>query len=232
MQGVADEGGFWPAFDSNEQALDYLLRAIEGAGFVPGEDIAVSLDIAASDFCQEGEYRLARDGKTVDADGLSEILLGWIERYPIVAIEDPLDQEDDAAMAKFTSAAGAMLEVVADDYICTRADRIQRAASIGACNTALIKPNQGGTLSEARAALEMAQVAGWESIVSARSGESEDVTIVHLAVGWEVKQLKVGSFSRSERMAKWNEGLRIAQQLGQGGGQLCARSSFPWGKTR
>jgi enolase len=229
LQGVADEGGFWPAFDSNEQALDYLLRAIEGAGFVPGEDIAVSLDIAATDFCRGGEYRLARDGKTVDADGLSEILLGWLERYPIVAIEDPLEQQDDAAMAKFTAAAGAGLELVADDFICTQAARIRHAASIGACNTALIKPNQAGTLSEARAALEMAQAVGWESIVSARSGESEDVTIVHLAVGWGVKQLKVGSFSRSERMAKWNEGLRIAQQLGQGGGQLSARASFPWG---
>jgi enolase len=120
--------------------------------------------------------------------------------------------------------------VIADDFICTTASKIESAASNGACNTALIKPNQAGTLSEARLALEAARAADWESIVSARSGETEDVTIVHLAVGWGVKQLKVGSFTRSERMAKWNEGLRIAESLGQNGDSFPARDSFPWGK--
>ena len=229
LQGVADEGGFWPAFDTNEQALDYLLRAIEKAGFTPGADLAISLDIAATDFGKAGEYRLAADGKTIDADGLSEMLLGWLERYPIVAIEDPFGEDDAEAMAKFTTAAGKKVEVIADDFICTNAARIQSAASIGACNTALIKPNQAGTLSETLAALNAARAAGWESIVSARSGETEDTTIVHLAVGWGVRQLKVGSFSRSERMAKWNEGLRIAENLGQQGGRLPGRESFPWG---
>ena len=230
MQGVADEGGFLPAFNSNEQALDYLVRAIEGAGFIPGQDIAISLDIAATDFGKAGEYVLATDAKTVDSDGLSEMLLGWIDRYPIIAIEDPLGEDDDEAMAKFTAAVGEKVEVIADDYICTTASKIKKAAAIGACNTALIKPNQAGTLTEAKAALDAANAMGWESIVSARSGESEDVTIVHLAVGWGVKQLKVGSFSRSERMAKWNEGLRVAESLGQGAGQLFARNRFPWGK--
>jgi len=122
------------------------------------------------------------------------------------------------------------VEVVGDDFICTNASRIESAAALGACNTALIKPNQVGTLTETHAALQAARAAGWESIVSARSGETEDVTIVHMAVGWGVKQLKVGSFSRSERMAKWNEGLRIAEALGQGGGTLSPRSAFPWGK--
>jgi len=120
--------------------------------------------------------------------------------------------------------------VVADDFICTGAARIEHAARLGACNTALIKPNQAGTLSESLAALDAARNAGWESIVSARTGESEDVTIVHLAVGWGVKQLKVGSFSRSERMAKWNEGLRIAEALEQHGGRLAPRADFPWGR--
>ncbi len=230
MQGVADEGGFWPAFDSNEQALDYLVRAIEGAGFTPGLEIAISLDIAATDFGKNGKYRLATDGKTVDSDGLSEILLRWIEHYPIVAIEDPLGEDDPEAMAKFTKAAGRKIEVIADDFICTTASNIESAASIGACNTALIKPNQAGTLSEAKGALDAATRAGWEAIVSARSGETEDVTIVHLAVGWGVKQLKVGSFSRSERMAKWNEGLRVAEKLGSGGDLFPKRDSFPWGK--
>ncbi|MCB0061738.1 MAG: phosphopyruvate hydratase [Caldilineaceae bacterium] len=230
MQGVADEGGYWPAFDSNEEALDYLLRAIEGAGLTPGTDVAISLDIAATDFCRDGQYQLAADGKIVDADGLSEMLLRWLERYPIVAIEDPMGEDDADAMAKFTAAAGDKIEVVADDFICTTAARIQAAADRGACNTALIKPNQAGTLTETKAALVAARAAGWESIVSARSGETEDTTIVHLAVGWGVKQLKVGSFARSERMAKWNEGLRIGDRLGQDGGKIAARESFPWGR--
>ena len=228
LAGVADEGGFWPDFGTNEEALDFLVRAIEGAGFIPGSDIAISLDIAATDFGRDGQYKLATDDKTVDSDGLSEMLLGWLEKYPIVSIEDPLGEDDHEAMTKFTAAAGANVEVVADDYICTSADKIEGANSIGACNTALIKPNQAGTLTEAKAALEAARAAGWESIVSARSGESEDVTIVHLAVGWGLKQLKVGSFTRSERMAKWNEGLRIAEVIGSNGNDLPSRESFPW----
>ena len=230
MQGVADEGGFWPAFDSNEMALDYLVRAIEGAGMAPGEDIAISLDIAATDFYRESRYQLSTDNRAVDADGLSEMLLRWLEQYPIVAIEDPLAEDDTEAMAKFTAAAGDKVQVIADDFICTSAARIRQSASLNACNTALIKPNQAGTLSETKAALDTSRSVGWDAIVSARSGETEDTTIVHLAIGWGVKQLKVGSFSRSERMAKWNEGLRIAEDLGQGGGQLAPRSSFPWGK--
>ncbi len=231
LQGVADEGGYWPAFDNNEEALDFLVRSIERAGYTPGQDVAISLDIAASDFGKDRRYTLALDGRQVDTDGLSEMLLGWLARYPIVAIEDPLGEDDPEGMARFTKAAGPGVEVVADDFICTGAARIAHAASISACNTALIKPNQAGTLTETRAALDAAHAAGWESIVSARSGESEDVTIVHMAVGWGAKQLKVGSFSRSERMAKWNEGLRIAEALGQGGGQLATRSGFPWGRS-
>ena len=228
LRGVADEGGFWPDFNSNEEALDFLVRAIEGAGFTPGDEIAISLDIAATDFGRGGQYKLAADNRVVDADGLSEILLTWLDKYPVVSIEDPLGEDDADALAKFTVAAGPKVEVVADDFICTSADKIKKAKLIGACNTALIKPNQAGTLTEAKAALDAAHLAGWESIVSARSGESEDVTIVHLAVGWGVKQLKVGSFSRSERMAKWNEGLRVAEVIGSGGGNLHSRSSFPW----
>lgn len=228
-QGVADEGGFWPAFATNEQALDFLLRAIELAGFTPGEQVAISLDIAATDFGRNGSYTLSRDGKAVDTDGLSEMLLGWLERYPIVAIEDPLAEDDPVGMAAFTSAVGGRVQVIADDFICTDAARIEQAVAAGACNTALIKPNQAGTLSETKAAFDAAGAAGWDSIVSARSGETEDTTVVHLAVGWGAKQLKVGSFTRSERMAKWNEGLRLAEALGQEGGVLAPRSAFPWG---
>lgn len=230
LQGVADEGGYWPAFNSNEQALDFLVRAIEHAGFTPGDEIAISLDIAATDFGKDGRYNLATDGQTVDTDGLSEMLLGWLDRYPIIAIEDPVAEDDADGMAKFTAAAGNNVEIVADDFICTSEDRITRAAATGACNTALIKPNQAGTLTEAKAAFDAAGKVGWNSIMSARSGETEDVTIVHLAVGWGVRQLKVGSFARSERMAKWNEGLRIAEALGQGRGRLSEPGAFPWGR--
>ena len=231
LRGVADEGGYWPEFSSNAQALDFLVKAIEKGGFEPGVDVAISLDIAASDFGKGGRYKLATDDKTVDSDALSEMLLGWLARYPIVAIEDPLGEDDEAGLARFTEAAGQNVEIVADDFICTSASRIRQAASQAACNTALIKPNQAGTITETKAALDAARDAGWQSIVSARSGETEDTTIVHLAVGWGVKQLKVGSFSRSERMAKWNEGLRIADTLGMAGGRLASRSTFPWGNT-
>ena len=231
LAGVADEGGWWPAFDSNETALEFLLRAIERAGRRPGEEMAISLDIAATDFrVAPGRYRLALDGREVDSDALAEMLLGWLAKYPIVAIEDPLAEDDGAAMARFTAAVDLRVQVVADDFICTSATRIHAAAAIGACNTALIKPNQVGTLTETRAALDAARDAGWGAIVSARSGETEDVTIAHLAVGWGALQLKVGSFARSERMAKWNEGLRIAEALGPDGGPLPVRASFAWGR--
>lgn len=229
LYGVADEGGFWPAFDSNEQALETLVRAIEKAGYSPGEEVAISLDIAATDFCQRGQYQLAAEGRTVDSEMLSQMLLDWLRRYPIVAIEDPLSEDDNKGMVAFTQTAGPNVQIVADDFICTSAARIENAAAIGACNTALIKPNQAGTLSETRAAFDKASDRGWDSIISARSGETEDTTIVHLAVGWGAKQLKVGSFTRSERMAKWNEGLRIADELGKDGGPLPPRESFPWG---
>jgi enolase len=228
LAGVADEGGYWPAFDGNEDALGFLMRAIERAGLKPGDDVAISLDIAASEFYRNGRYRLARDNAERDTDGMIEMLLGWVERYPIVSIEDPLAEDDEAGLIAFTRAVGEQVQVVGDDYLVTNARRVMAGAARGACNAVLVKPNQAGTLTETHAALEASRDAGWGAIVSARSGESEDVTIVHLAVGWEAKQLKVGSFSRSERMAKWNEGLRIARALG-GRGALPPRSAFPWG---
>ena len=227
IAGVADEGGFWPLFESNEEALDLLVNAIERAGFTPGEDVAISLDIAATQLGRGGQYVIAREGRRLSSEGMIAMLLGWLRKYPIVAIEDPLAEDDAAGIAAFTRAAGASVEVVGDDFICTDPRRIAAAADIGACNTALIKPNQIGTLTETKAALDAARAAGWNTIVSARSGETEDVTIVHLAVGWGIEQLKVGSFTRSERMAKWNEGLRLADELPTGL-QLPDRGRFRW----
>lgn len=235
LQGVADEGGFWPAFDNNEDALETLTRAIEKSGHRPAEDIAISLDIAASEFGSGGDYRLARDNRELGSDLLSGMLVDWTERFPVVSIEDPLGEDDADGMVRFTWAVSKRVQVVGDDFLVTNAARIAQAAKDKACNAVLIKPNQAGTLSRTKAAFDAAKTAGYGAIISARSGETEDTTIVHLGVGWGVKQLKVGSFARSERMAKWNEGLRIAETIsgvaGSGlpvDGNLPARAEFPW----
>jgi enolase len=214
LRGFADEGGYWPEFSSNEEALETLMRAIERAGFTPGHEIAISLDIAASEFGRNGRYRLGLDKRELDSDGLAEMLLGWLDRYPIHSIEDPLAEDDTAGLQKFTRAARGRCQVVGDDYLVTDAARVKAAAAAGACTCLLVKPNQAGTISQTKAAFDAARSAGFATIVSARSGESEDVSIVHLAVGWGAGQLKVGSFARSERMAKWNEALRIEEALG------------------
>lgn len=212
--GVADEGGWWPAFSTNEEALEALVGAIERAGFVPGDDIAIALDIAASEFGRSGRYTLGLESRELDSDGLIELLLRWLDRYPIVSIEDPLAEDDPAGFARFTEAAGHRVQVVGDDLLVSHAPLVEQAAAIGAANTVLLKPNQRGTLTETLQAWRAAQAAGYAGIVSARSGETEDTTIVHLAVGWQTGQLKVGSFARGERMAKWNEALRIEERLG------------------
>ena len=214
LAGVADEGGWWPNFASNEEALEMTVRAIERAGCHPGSDAAISLDIAASEFGRDGVYTLALDQRELDRDGLSEMLLGWIERYPIVSIEDPFAEDDRVAWIAFTRAAGHRVQIIGDDYLTTNAERVDEARVDEACNAVLIKVNQAGTLTEAKAALDVARAAGFGTIVSARSGETEDTAIAHLAVGWNAGQLKVGSFARSERMAKWNEVLRIEEALG------------------
>lgn len=209
--GVADEGGWWPDFRSNEEALSTLTRAIDRAGYGQGEAM-IALDIAASELATGGRYRLALEDRDFDSDGWLELVCSWLNTYPILSIEDAVSESDEDGMRKLTAAVGDRVQIVGDDFLVTSAARIERAVAVGACNAALIKPNQAGTITEARAALVKAQDAGWGTIISARSGESEDVTITHLAAGWNAGQLKVGSFSRSERMAKWNEGLRIERR--------------------
>ena len=223
LHGVADEGGYWPAFKSNEEGLAELVGAIADAGLEPGTDVGIALDIAANQLYRSGNYHLALENRTLSAEQLHAMLLRWIERYPIVSIEDPFAEHHDAAMRAFTKAAG--IQVVGDDFFVTSADRVSKAA--GACNAVLLKPNQVGTVSETFACWQAAREAGYRAIVSARSGDSEDVSVVHLAVGWGVPQLKVGSFSRSERMAKWNEGLRIEEALGSKALPFPARRLFP-----
>ncbi len=214
LQGVADEGGYWPVFDSNEQALETLVRAIEAAGFVPGHEVAISLDIAASEFGRAGRYRLGLESRALDSDGLCEMLVRWCDRYPIVSVEDPLAEDDPEGLRRFTAAVGDRIQVIGDDFLVTSAQRVVEAAASGAVNAVLVKVNQAGTVTEAHAALQAAREAGFGTIVSARSGETEDLSIAHLAVGWDAGQLKVGSFSRSERMAKWNEMIRIEASMG------------------
>ena len=214
LYGVADEGGYWPAFKFNEEALAELTGAISDAGFEPGADVAIALDIAATQLWRGGRYHLALENRALSADQLHAMLLRWIERYPIVSIEDPFAEHDAEAMASFTRTAGDRIQIVGDDFFVTDAKKLQEGKAKGACNAVLLKPNQTGTLTETLACWRAAQAAGYGAIVSARSGETEDVSIVHLAVGWGVPQLKVGSFARSERMAKWNEGLRIEEALG------------------
>ena len=214
LQGVADEGGWWPAFTANEQALDSLVRAIELAGFAPGREVGIALDIAASEFGAKGRYRLSLEKRELDSAGMIDMLRRWIDSYPILSIEDPLAEDDMEGFVAFTQGLGDRVQIVGDDLLVTEAARVREAAARGAGNAVLLKPNQRGTLTETLEAWRTAQAVGFAGIVSARSGESEDVSIVHLAVGWGVGQLKVGSFARSERMAKWNEAIRIEEELG------------------
>ena len=213
VQGVADEGGWWPAFDSNEAALDLLMRAIEAAGYTPGDEVSIALDIAASQFGAGGRYRLSLEQREVDRDAFAELLLGWTLRYPILSIEDPFAEDDPEGFRRFTAAVGARVQIVGDDLLVTNATRVVEAARDRLATAVLIKPNQAGTITETKAALDAARANGLAAIVSARSGETEDTTIAHLAVGWDAGQVKVGSIARGERTAKWNELLRIEEAL-------------------
>jgi enolase 1/2/3 len=210
LAGVADEGGWWPAFKSNEEGLAELVGAISDAGFEPGTDVAIALDAAATQFYRGGRYLLALEERSLTAEQLHAMWLRWLDAYPIVSIEDPFAEDDPEAMRAFTKAAGARVQIVGDDLFVTSAAKVDAELA----NAVLLKPDQVGTVTETLACWDAARGKGMRAIVSARSGETEDVSIVHLAVGWGVPQLKVGSFARSERMAKWNEALRIEEALG------------------
>ena len=214
LAGIADEGGWWPQFDSNEEALETLTEAIALAGETPGQNVVISLDIAASEFGTKGKYQLALENRTLTSDQLIDLLGSWLDRYPIASIEDPLAEDDKAGMIAFTAAHGQNVQIIGDDYFVTNEALVKAALQDKAANAVLIKVNQIGTVTEALTTFQTAQEAGWGTIISARSGETEDASISHLSVGLGGGQLKVGSFQRSERMVKWNECLRIQDEIG------------------
>ncbi len=214
LQGVADEGGYWPAFGTNEAVFSALVEAIEKAGYAPGRDVAISLDIAATDLWHQGAYRLGLEQRSLTTEQMVGLMVAWCEKYPIISIEDPVAEDDWAGWDLVTRALGHRCQLIGDDLFTTNLGRINRGIAAGVANAVLIKLNQVGTVTETLRAIARVQAAGWQPVVSARSGETEDTFIAHLAVATNAGQLKVGSFSRSERMAKWNEVLRIGRQLG------------------
>jgi len=214
LAGVADEGGFWPLFEANEDVLGVLVEAIEAAGYRPGLDMAISLDIAATDLYHDGGYRLALEDRVFSSAAFVEMIAGWVDRYPIISLEDPLAEEDWRGWELAAAQLMDRVQLIGDDLFTTNTERIRKGIDLGVANAVLIKLNQIGTVSATIDAIRCTQEAGWAPVVSARSGETEDTFIAHLAVAFDCGQLKVGSFTRSERMAKWNEVLRIEDHLG------------------
>ena len=215
---VGDEGGFAPNVE-NVQALDFIMEAIEKAGYKPGVDFGIALDCAASELFNEGErkgYKFWKSApnKVLDADGMIELFKGWVKGYPIVSIEDPLDQNDWEGYAKMTAEMGEKVQIVGDDFFVTNTKLLKKGIEMGACNAILIKLNQIGTLTETIDAVRMAQKAGYKAVISHRSGETEDTFIADLAVALETGQIKTGSMSRSDRIAKYNQLLRIEDEIG------------------
>ncbi len=214
--GVADEGGFWPEVETNEEALAVLVEAIQNAGYTPGKEASIALDIAASDLFDEEtkRYQFRLEQREFTSHEFVQLMTEWCRRYPIVSIEDPLADTDWDGWREITALLGGKIQLVGDDLFTTNARRIQQGIQSQVSNSVLIKPNQIGTVTETIEAIRLTQSAGWQPIVSARSGETEDAFIAHLAVATNAGQLKVGSFARSERMVKWNEILRIQRELG------------------
>ncbi len=213
---VGDEGGFAPSLNTNAEAIEVILQAIERAGYKPGEDIFIALDPAASEIydAETGLYNLAKEGRKLSSEEMIEFYRDWVNKYPIISLEDGLAEDDWDGWQKLTAALGDRVQLVGDDLLVTNTKRIARAIAEKSCNSLLCKVNQIGTLSEAIAAVEMAQRAGWTAVVSHRSGETEDSTIADLVVALNGGQIKTGAPARSERVAKYNQLLRIEDDLG------------------
>jgi enolase len=211
---VGDEGGFAPSLKSNAEAVEVILKAIEKAGYTPGEDIAIGIDCAASELYSEGVYGLAKEKKKLNSDEMVAYWEDWVNKYPIVSIEDGLDQNDWEGWQKLTAKLGDKIRLIGDDFLVTNPDFIKRAIQAKACNALLCKVNQIGTLSEAIAAVRMSHRAGWGVSVSHRSGETEDTTIADLCVALNTGLIKTGAPARGERTTKYNQLLRIEEELG------------------
>jgi len=211
---VGDEGGFAPSVGSTDEALGFVMKAIETAGYAPGDDVMLALDCAASEFFKDGKYELAGEGKTLDSDDMVGYLADLVSRYPILSIEDGMDEDDWGGWAALTKELGDKVQLVGDDLFVTNAERLSRGIAEGVANSILIKVNQIGTLSETLETVEMAHRAAYTSVTSHRSGETEDATIADLAVATNSGQIKTGSLSRSDRLAKYNQLIRIEEQLG------------------
>jgi enolase len=213
--GVGDEGGFAPSLKANEEAIEVILAAIEKAGYVPGEQIRIALDPAASEFYVDGRYVLAKEGRTLTGAEMVEFYVDWVDKYPIISIEDGLDEDDWDSWVLMQERLGDRVQLVGDDLLVTNVERVRKAIDLKACNALLCKVNQIGTLTEAIAAVQMAQRAGWTAVVSHRSGETEDSTIADIAVALNTGQIKTGAPCRSDRIAKYNQLLRIEAELGE-----------------
>jgi enolase len=225
--GVGDEGGFAPDLKSNEEAIQVVMEAIERANYAPGTDIAIALDPAASEFFKDGKYDVKGDDKVFSPEEMAEYWAGWVDKYPIVSLEDGLAEDDWDGWASLTSAVGEKVQLVGDDIFVTNESRLQRGIDSGVGNSILIKLNQIGSLTETLQTIETAKCAGYTNVISHRSGETEDVTIAHLAVATNAGQIKTGSLCRSERVAKYNELLRIEEELGEIGA-FPGKSLFPF----
>ncbi len=210
---VGDEGGFAPSLEANEEAIEVILQAIEKAGYEPGEEICIALDPAASEFFKDGKYVLQKEGRDLTGAEMVEFYADWVERYPIISIEDGLDEDDWDSWTLMMERLGDKIQIVGDDLLVTNSNRVRKAIELNACNSLLCKVNQIGSLSEAIAAVQLAQRAGWTAVVSHRSGETEDATIADLSVALNTGQIKTGAPCRSERVAKYNQLLRIEQEL-------------------
>jgi len=212
--GVGDEGGFAPSLKANEEAIEVILEAVEKAGYRPGEQVRIALDPAASEFYEDGKYVLKKEGRTLTGPEMVEFYADWVDKYPIISIEDGLAEDDWDSWIIMMERLGDRVQLVGDDLLVTNVERVQKAIDLKACNALLCKVNQIGSLTEAIAAVQLAQRAGWTAIVSHRSGETEDATIADLAVALNTGQIKTGAPCRSDRVAKYNQLLRIEQELG------------------
>jgi enolase len=225
--GVGDEGGFAPDMPSNVAAVEVVLEAIEKAGFKPGGDMFLGLDVASSEFYKDGTYTLAGEGRSLDSQGMCELLADWVSQYPILSIEDGMDEGDWDGWKKLTDAIGDKVQLVGDDLFVTNTKILREGIDKGIANSILIKVNQIGTLTETLEAIGMAHDANYTAVVSHRSGETEDTTIADLVVASAAGQIKTGSLSRSDRVAKYNQLMRIEDQLGDEG-RYAGKGAFRW----